>query len=112
MFEDYYCSNAELILIGYGIVSRLLQSVVDILRSQGKKVGMLRPISLFPFPTEKIQALAQSTPKFMVVELSNGQMVDDVRLALNGKRDIFFYSRMGGAVPSVKEIIEVAKKYL
>ncbi len=112
MFEDYYCSNAELILIGYGIVSRLLQSVVDILRSEGKKVGMLRPISLFPFPTQKIQAIAESTPKFLVVELSNGQMVDDVRLALNGKRDIFFYSRMGGAVPSVKEIIEVAKKYL
>lgn len=112
MFEDYFCSDAELILIGYGIVSRMLQSVVDNMRAAGQKIGMLRPISLFPFPTEKIQALAKSTAKFLVVELSNGQMVDDVRLALNGKSEIFFYSRMGGAVPSVKEIIEVAKKYL
>lgn len=112
MFEDYFCSDAELILIGYGIVSRMLQSVVDNMRAAGQKIGMLRPISLFPFPTEKIQALARSNAKFLVVELSNGQMVDDVRLALNGKSEIFFYSRMGGAVPSVKEIIEVAKKYL
>ncbi len=111
LYEDYFCADAELILIGYGIVSRMLLSVVDAMRSAGRKVGLLRPITLFPFPNQKIQALAESNPRFLVVELSNGQMVDDVRLALNGKCDVFFYSRMGGAVPSVKEIIEVAKKY-
>lgn len=110
--EAYQCEDAELILIGYGIISRMLQSVVDSLRSAGKKVGMFRPITLFPFPTEPIKEIAGHAPKFLVVELSNGQMVDDVRLAINGKRDVHFYSRMGGAVPSVNELVKIAEKYL
>lgn len=111
-FEAYHTDDAELVLIGYGIVSRMLQSVVDNFRAAGKKVGMLRPITLFPFPTEKIKELTQSTKQFLVVELSNGQLVDDVRLAVNGKKDVAFYSRMGGSVPSVSEIYEIAQKYI
>lgn len=111
-FEAYHTEDAELVLIGYGIVSRMLQSVVDNFRAEGKKVGMLRPITLFPFPSEKINELASAVNRFLVVELSNGQMVDDVRLAINGQKDVEFYSRMGGAVPSVEEIYQIAQKYI
>jgi len=112
LFETYHCEDAELILVGYGIVSRMLLSVTDTLRAAGKKVGMFRPISLFPFPSKKIEQLTQTVKQFLVTELSNGQMVDDIRLAVNGKRDVHFYSRTGGSVPSVNEIAEVALKYL
>jgi len=109
-FEEYQTEDADLIVIGYGVVSRVLQSAVDALRAQGKKVGMLRPITLFPFPIQRIAELADTVKKFIVVELSNGQMVDDVRLALNGKRPVEFYGRMGGVVPTTEEIVEQVKK--
>ncbi len=109
-FEEYQTEDADLIVIGYGVVSRVLQSAVDALRAQGKKIGMLRPITLFPFPTQRIAELADTVKKFIVVELSNGQMVDDVRLALNGKRPVEFYGRMGGVVPTTEEIVEQVKK--
>jgi pyruvate/2-oxoacid:ferredoxin oxidoreductase alpha subunit len=105
-YEDYAVDDADIILIGYGVVSRVLQSVVDILRREGVKIGMMRPISLFPFPTEHIKTLTQQVNQFIVVELSNGQMVDDVRLAVNGKKPVGFYGRMGGVVPTTEEIIE------
>lgn len=111
-FEEMYTEDAELIIIGYGIVSRLLHNVVEMLRKEGKKVGLLRPISLFPFPKKKIDELSSTAKKFFVVELSNGQMVDDVRLAVNGKREINLYYRMGGAVPSVEELLEQTRKYI
>ena len=112
MYESLNTEDAEIIVIGYGIVSRLLLNVMENLRSQGKKVGLIRPITLFPFPTEIISAASESVKKFLVVELSNGQMVDDVRLAVNGRSEVHFYSRMGGAVPSVKELTKVLQKYI
>ena len=110
--EQYMSDDAEMILIGYGIVSRLLQSVVDILRDKGFKVGMLRPITLWPFPKKHIIDLSKQVSNYLVVELSNGQMVDDVRLALDGKRPVHFYNRMGGVVPSTEEILEQALKII
>lgn len=112
MYESLNTEDAEIIVIGYGIVSRLLLNVMENLRSQGKKVGLIRPITLFPFPTEIISAASESVKKFLVVEMSNGQMVDDVRLAVNGRSEVHFYSRMGGAVPSVKELTKVLQKYI
>jgi pyruvate/2-oxoacid:ferredoxin oxidoreductase alpha subunit len=108
MFTD----NAELILVGYGIVSRLLLNVAEALREEGKKVGLFRPITLFPFPTKHTAELCETAKQFLVVELSNGQMVDDIRLAVNGRREVHFYSRMGGAIPTVEEIVEEARKYV
>jgi len=105
-YEEYQIDDAEIVLIGYGIVSRILQTVVDSLRVEGKKVGMLRPITLWPFPSQQIAELGEKIEKFIVVELSNGQMVDDIRLALNGKRPVHFYNRMGGIVPSPEEIYD------
>ncbi len=109
-YEDYKVDDAELVLIGYGVVSRVLQTVVDELRNKNVKIGMMRPISLWPFPEKHISELAEQGKKFLVVELSNGQMVDDVKLAVNGRQPVHFYNRMGGIVPSPEEIIEFVEK--
>jgi len=103
--EEIRTDDAEIILIGYGIVSRILQSVVDEARAEGIKAGLLRPITLFPFPKKRINQLAEKAKLFFVCEMSNGQMVDDVRLSLNGKRPVKFYGRMGGIVPSTNEVL-------
>ena len=110
LFETYRADDAECVLIGYGVVSRILLSVVDSLRLQGVKVGLLRPVTLWPFPTLQIQHLAGRIRQFLVVELSNGQMVEDVRLAVNGRVPVAFYGRMGGIVPSPEEIVEQVMK--
>ncbi|MDO8548846.1 MAG: 3-methyl-2-oxobutanoate dehydrogenase subunit VorB [Ignavibacteria bacterium] len=104
-FEEIYTEDAEIILIGYGIVSRILQTVIEEARAEGIKAGLLRPISLFPFPKNKINQLADKAKLLFVCEMSNGQMVDDVRLALNGKKPVKFYGRMGGVVPTTQEIL-------
>jgi len=109
-FEDYMMEDAEIVLIGYGVVSRILQTAVDELRNKDIKVGMMRPITLWPFPQKHIAELTTRVKEFFVVELSAGQMVDDVRLAVNGKNPVHFYCRMGGVVPSPEEIIEQLKK--
>lgn len=111
-FEEYRLDDAEIVLMGYGIVSRLIQGAVDELRAAGIKVGMLRPVTLFPFPILMLDELSKRNHlKYIhVFEMSNGQMVDDVRLAVNGRKPVKFYGRMGGNVPSVKEIIEQVMK--
>jgi pyruvate/2-oxoacid:ferredoxin oxidoreductase alpha subunit len=111
-YETMFVDDADLILVGYGIVSRLLQNVAETLRDEGKKVGLFRPITLFPFPSKHLGELCDTSERFLVVELSNGQMVDDVRLAVNGKKDVNFYSRMGGAIPTVEELVDEARKYI
>ncbi len=109
-WEQIYTDDAEIIIVGYGIVSRILQTAVEAARAQGIAVGLLRPITLFPFPVKRIQELAETASVFLVAELSNGQMVDDVRLALDGRRPTKFYGRMGGSVPSPEEILQEIKK--
>jgi pyruvate/2-oxoacid:ferredoxin oxidoreductase alpha subunit len=109
-YEDYFTDDAEVVIVAYGVVSRIVQTAVDDLRAAGRKVGMMRPITLWPFPSAHIDALGDHAKKFLVVELSNGQMVDDVRLALNGKRPVHLHNRMGGMVPSPEEIqVQVLK---
>jgi len=82
------------------------------LREEKVKIGMLRPITLFPFPKKEIADLLPQAKKFMVVEMNNGQMVDDVRLNVQGRVPVEFYNRMGGVVPNTDEIIEQVKKLL
>jgi pyruvate/2-oxoacid:ferredoxin oxidoreductase alpha subunit len=105
-WEEYLTEDAELIVVGYGIVSRVLRSAVDEARRQGIKAGLFRPITLWPFASRAIAAASLRAEKVLVVELSNGQMVEDVRLALNGQRPVEFYGRVGGNVPSVEELLE------
>ena len=102
--EQYRTEDADLIVVGYGIVSRVLRSAVDEARKHGIKVGLFRPITLWPFPSVELAKAALHVEKLLVVELSNGQMVEDVRLALDGKVPVEFYGRVGGNVPSVEEL--------
>jgi len=98
--------DADILLVGYGIVSRVLMSTVDTLRKEGVKAGLFRPITLWPYPSKALVEAASKVQKVLVVELSNGQMLEDVRLALNGKVPVEFYGRVGGNVPSVRELRE------
>jgi pyruvate/2-oxoacid:ferredoxin oxidoreductase alpha subunit len=103
-FETYQTGDAEVLLVGYGIVSRVLRSTVEALRKEGCKAGLFRPITLWPYPSQALLKAAEHAHKVIVVELSNGQMVEDVRLALDGKVPVEFYGRVGGNVPSVEEL--------
>jgi len=102
--ELFLADDAEVLLVGYGIVSRVLRSAAELARKQGLKAGVFRPVTLWPFPTRALQEAAAHVQRVFVVELSNGQMVEDVRLALDGKVPIDFYARVGGNVPSVEEL--------
>ncbi len=114
--EEWFTEDAEIVLVGYGIVGRILKAVTAEARASGMNVGLLRPITLFPFPTKHFQRLAPRARVFVVVEMSTGQLVEDVRLALNGVRPVEFLSRVGGNVPSHEEVLEfvrkVARRYL
>jgi len=102
----YRMVDAEVVVVGYGIIGRILRSVVDLARERGIKVGLIRPVTLWPFPKEFIAREAERVGRFLVVELSNGQMVQDVRDAVNGKRPVGFYGRGGGNVPTPTEILD------
>jgi len=103
-FETFEAADAEILLVGYGITSRVLRSAVEMARREGLKAGLFRPITLWPFPRQALAAAAKKVQKILVVELSNGQMVEDVRLAVDGKVPVEFYGRTGGNVPSVEEV--------
>ena len=111
---SYLTEDAEIVLTAYGTVARIVKSAVNELRRQGIKAGCIRPVTLYPFPDEAFAACAAHgcTKAFLSVELSLGQMVEDVRLAVNGKKPVYFYGRTGGNVPDEGEIVEAAKKYL
>jgi len=108
--ECWRTDDAEFVLVGYGIVGRVLKAVVELARARGMAVGLLRPITLFPFPIAQIRELSRRAKAFAVVELSNGQLVDDVRLALEGRRPVEFYNRMGGNVPSAEEVLAFVER--
>ncbi|HEX6803256.1 MAG TPA: 3-methyl-2-oxobutanoate dehydrogenase subunit VorB [Terriglobales bacterium] len=105
-YESYRSEDAEVLLVGYGMVSRVLLSTVDALRQGGVKAGAFRPITLWPFPCEGLLRAAATSERVLVVELSNGQMVEDVRLTLGGNVPVDFYGRVGGNVPSVEELVD------
>jgi 2-oxoisovalerate ferredoxin oxidoreductase alpha subunit len=102
--ESFLGEDAEVLLVGYGIVSRVLRSTAELARKYGLKAGVFRPITLWPFPERALQEAVAHVKHVLVVELSNGQMVEDVRVALNGKVPVDFYGRVGGNVPSVEEV--------
>lgn len=103
--EKYHTGDAELLVVGYGIVSRILKTAVDHARHMGIKVGLLRPITLSPFPAMSFAYEADYVQSILVVELSNGQLIDDVRLATGNRVPVRFYSRCGGVVPTTEELL-------
>ncbi|MGD0629417.1 MAG: 3-methyl-2-oxobutanoate dehydrogenase subunit VorB [Terracidiphilus sp.] len=108
--EEGWAEDAEIVLVGYGIVGRILKAVAAEARAGGINVGVLRPITLYPFPALQFQRLARRARVFVVVEMSNGQLVEDVRLALNGARPVEFLNRMGGNVPSHHELLDFVRE--
>jgi len=109
MAESYLTDDAELVIVAYGASSRVSRSAVNALRAKGLKVGLVRPITLWPFPKEAVRACIPTAKKFLTVEMSMGQMVDDVRLAVNGERPVEFYGRTGGVIPTPAEISVAAE---
>ena len=112
MFEEFFTDDADMLLVAYGITSRIAQSAAEELRGKGYKIGLLRPITLFPFPSKRLDQLANKAKVFMVLELSNGQMINDVRLSIKDRIPVEFYGRMGGSVPTLDEVIgKVTENY-
>jgi len=110
--EIYETDDAEFIIAAFGIAARVAKTAIKILREKGIRVGLIRPITLFPFPYEAVSDATKNVKRFLVVELNMGQMIEDIKLAICGKSDVYFYGRMGGMVPSYEEIIrEVEKIY-
>jgi 2-oxoglutarate ferredoxin oxidoreductase subunit alpha len=103
-YEEYMTDDADIVIVAYGITARIAKSAISELRKAGIKVGLLRPITLWPFPKAALNALADRVKAFVSVEMSMGQMVDDVRLAVNGKAPVHFYGRTGGMIPTVEDV--------
>ena len=103
--EVLHGDDSEIMLVSYGTTSRICRSVVEKLRSEGKKIGMVRPMTLWPFPEKQLKELAGKVRKFLVVEMNCGQMVEDVKLGIDCKRPVYFYGRSGGWVPIEEDII-------
>jgi 2-oxoglutarate ferredoxin oxidoreductase subunit alpha len=108
-YEEFQCEDAEYLLVAYGTSARVCQKAVKLAREQGIRVGLLRPITLFPFPAKQINFLAGKVKGILSVEMSAGQMVEDVLLAVNGKSKVKHFGRMGGIITTPEEVVENLK---
>jgi len=108
--ELYMTDDAEKCIVAYGLMSRVARSCVDALRKKGEKIGLIRPRTVWPFPSGQIKAIAGRGVKFLVAEMSAGQMVEDVRLAVLDDDRVSFYGRMGGGIPTEEEITKKVRK--
>lgn len=108
-YEEFQCEDAEYLLVAYGTSARVCMKAVLIARDQGIKVGLLRPITLFPFPSKRIYELAGNIKGILSVEMSQGQMIEDIQLAVKGKVDVKHFGRMGGIVTTPEEVVENLK---
>jgi 2-oxoglutarate ferredoxin oxidoreductase subunit alpha len=114
-WEEYVCEDAELVIVAFGLTGRIARTAVDALRAAGRKAGLLRPISLFPFPVDGFRPLVKRPRRYLVVEMNAGQMVEDVKRTLFdlGRLDpVAFYGRQGGVIPTPDELAEVAEREL
>jgi pyruvate/2-oxoacid:ferredoxin oxidoreductase alpha subunit len=109
-WEEYSAEDAEILLVAYGITSRVAHAAVEMARAQGVRAGLLRPITLFPFPSGRIHELAGKVHSLLTVELSSGQLVEDVRLAANGLRPVQLFRRTGGMIPNAEDVLEVIRR--
>ncbi len=109
-YEEYLTEDADYLFVAFGSSARICHKAVEMARAEGLKVGLMRPITLFPFPTEQIKIQAEKVKGFLTVEMNAGQMVEDVRLAVNGKKPVEFFGRLGGIVPSPDEVLSALKE--
>lgn len=105
-YELYNCDDAEIILVAYGSVARICKGVIKEAAEQGIKLGLIRPITLWPFPVEGFEKVIDIPKAFLTVEMSAGQMLEDVQLTVNGRKPVYFTGRMGGMIPTVKNIMD------
>ncbi len=111
-WEEYEMEDAELVLVAYGTMGRICRTVVRRARKEGLRVGLFRPITLWPFPYEPLRELSLRVPVLLTVELSAGQMWEDVRLSVEGRAKTPFYGELGGVVPTPDEILSEVKKHV
>jgi len=111
-YEEFQCKDADYVLIAYGASARICQKTVNLAREKGLKVGLLRPITVWPFPSKRISQLADQTKAMLSVEMSAGQMVEDVRLAANGKTKVEHFGRYGGMIPAPDEVLEALEQII
>lgn len=110
--KSYETGDAELVIVAFGIAARVALSAVQSLRKENRKVGLFRPVTLFPFPEKELFDLSGRTKRFLVFELNAGQMVEDVKLSVQGKAEVLFYGRPGGAIVSPEEFTEKLRELL
>ncbi|HZJ56689.1 MAG TPA: 3-methyl-2-oxobutanoate dehydrogenase subunit VorB [Clostridia bacterium] len=110
--ECYNCENAEIIIVAYGTTARIAKNVIQLAAQEGINLGLIRPVTLWPFPDKTIGKWAKKshTKGFLTLEMSMGQMVEDVRLSVNGTKPVYFYGRTGGMVPMPRAVLEEIKK--
>jgi len=109
--ETHLIEDADMVVVAYGIGARIAKGAIKRLRDEGKKVGLLRPVTLWPFPAPVLQELAKTVDDFFVFEMSAGQMVEDVRLALEGQGRVHFYGRPGGVAPMPVELYRIVARH-
>ena len=111
-YATEYIDDADYVIVAFGSAARIAEKSIEVARQQGIKVGLFRPITLWPFPEQAIRELTDRCKGFLVVEINAGQMVQDVRLAVNGKSPVEHFGRLGGIVPEPEEIVEALKKII
>ncbi|MBP6919744.1 MAG: 3-methyl-2-oxobutanoate dehydrogenase subunit VorB [Candidatus Omnitrophica bacterium] len=111
-WEEYCCDDARVVIVAYGIMARVAKTIVTSMRAKGARVGLIRPMTLWPFPVTPFSKKKSRGVKYLVVEMSYGQMVEDVKLALECRQPVKFFGRAGGAMPSEKEIVAQVKALL
>lgn len=109
-FEERYCDDADYIIVAFGSCARICDKAVELAREEGIKVGIFRPITLFPFPVNQLADYAKKIKAFLTVEMNAGQMVEDVRLSVNGVKPVEFFGRLGGIVPTPDEVLGALKE--
>lgn len=103
-YKEYHTEDAEYIIVAFGSVARICLKAIEDARAQGIKIGLIRPITLWPFPSKEIKRLAEKAKGILTVELNAGQMIEDVKLAVECKIPVFHFGRMGGIVPNPGEV--------
>ena len=111
LFETRDVDGAHMVVVAFGSISRVVKTAIDMAADAGLKVGLIRPITLFPFPQEALNSVARSIKTFLTVELNTGQMVEDVKLSVKGDTQVYFYGRPPGSLCTPEEILEVIEKY-
>jgi 2-oxoglutarate ferredoxin oxidoreductase subunit alpha len=111
-YEEFDVEDAEILLVAFGLVARICEKAMQLAREKGLRVGLLRPITLFPYPSKRLAELSSKVGSVLTVEMNAGQMLEDVRLAVEGRCPVYFKGRMGGMIPSPEEVLEAIETSL